>query len=117
MAFDAFGDTVPIIGGNSYVPVPERNPAFHDVGFSAPVTGSIYGGGVVSDPVGDVFSAVSSGIRGVGGLFTSGLNTAADIARSYNNYEAATNPRPAGIDMQQLLVIGGGVLLLALVLK
>lgn len=120
MVWNPFGDTVPMIGvsgSSSGIPLPELNPAFHDVGFSAPVTGSVYGGNSMSSgPVGDVFSAVSEGVSGIGGIFTSGLNAARDITQAYNEYDAAANPRQ-GINTQQLLLIGGGILALILVLK
>lgn len=112
MAYDPFNGTAPTYhsSGNSadYVPLPEQNPAFHTTDFSAPISS---GGNFVDD----IFGGVKSFISGVGDIFTTGLNSASDIAGAYNRYDSTVNPPQS--NMNNLLLIGGGILLLALVLK
>jgi hypothetical protein len=110
----------------AYVPIPTANPAFHNsdpifgafttsyepAPYSAPASGS-GGGGFLSN----IFEEISGGIRGIGSVFTAGLDSAGDIARSYQNYDSIVNPKPQGIKTEHLLMIGGGILLVAMVLK
>ena len=100
------------------IPVPERNPAFHSVGFSAPLSEGGSGAGISGgSTVDNIFSAVSGAVRGIGEIFTTGLHTAGDIAGEYNRYEDITTRRNSGINTETLLLIGGGILLVAVVLR